>query len=86
MIDLTQFDENVSLPSMFYTDNYDMQTIGIVRARAKDVESPSGTPPPEKPASPAAPPTTASKNAKTAHYNYDAEDDNVCESGEDPEY
>eukprot|EP00972_Heterocapsa_arctica_P021102 3106476-Heterocapsa_arctica.AAC.1 len=64
-----------------------MQNYGIVQARAKDVESPSGSPPPEKSALPAAPPTTARKKANTAHYNiYDAEDGNVCESGEDPEY
>eukprot|EP00972_Heterocapsa_arctica_P066829 9861240-Heterocapsa_arctica.AAC.1 len=68
MIDLTQFDENISLPPKFFKNNYDVQNIGIVQDRATDVESPSGTPPPEQPAPRAAPPTS---------YNiYDSEDDN----------
>eukprot|EP00972_Heterocapsa_arctica_P103304 15223046-Heterocapsa_arctica.AAC.1 len=70
MIDLTQFDNRISLPPKLFKN--DVQNIGIVHDHATD--KPSETRLPAQ-----LPPTTASGNDKTARYNiYDAEDDNAC--------
>eukprot|EP00972_Heterocapsa_arctica_P032041 4721157-Heterocapsa_arctica.AAC.1 len=65
MIDLTQFDDSISLPPKFFKADARSETRLPAQLHL----------------------TTAPDNGKTARYNiFDAEDDNACLFGDNPEY